>query len=189
MFSITLSLGYFSWYYRVVIKAEKTTLDGVLLLKPDVHEDFRGKYVSPYNKVDFQKLGIPVEFVTQDYSISKKGVLRGLHADSDNWKLISCHQGEFYFVVVNCDETSKEFGKWESFTLSGENHLQVLVPPRFGNGHLALSDNIVFHYLQSNYYDPKRQSSYRYDDPRFNIEWPIKNPILSPRDEAGKYVE
>ncbi|MFH1162111.1 MAG: dTDP-4-dehydrorhamnose 3,5-epimerase family protein [Candidatus Jorgensenbacteria bacterium] len=171
------------------MEVSKTKLSGVLLIKPDIHEDFRGRYVSPYNKADFQKAGISVEFVTEDYSTSTKGVLRGMHADSDNWKLISCRRGRFYFVVVNCDESSNEFRKWESFILSEENCLQVLVPPKFGNGHLALSDEIVFHYLQSNYYDPTRQSSYRYDDPKFNIWWPIKNPILSPRDEAGRYVE
>lgn len=171
------------------MEIQKTKLDGVLLIKPDTHVDLRGKYISTYNKAEFQKMGIPVEFVTEDYSVSTKGVLRGIHADSDNWKLISCRRGEFYFVVVNCDEASKDFGKWESFILSEDNYLQVLVPPKFGNGHLALSDQVAFHYLQSNYYDKARQSSYRYDDPRFNVQWPIKNPILSERDKAGKYVD
>jgi len=171
-----------------MIKVEKTKLEGVLLIKPEIFEDFRGMYVSPYNKSDFEKAGIPVNFVCEDYSVSTKGVLRGVHADSDNWKLISCHRGRFYFVVVNCDKDSKEFGKWESFILSEDNNLQVLVPPKFGNGHFVLSDEAMFHYLQSNYYDPSRQTSYRYDDPQFNISWPTKNPILSQRDEAGKYL-
>ncbi|MDO8557228.1 MAG: dTDP-4-dehydrorhamnose 3,5-epimerase family protein [Candidatus Jorgensenbacteria bacterium] len=172
-----------------MIEIKKTKLEGVLLIKPDVFEDFRGKYVSPYNKEEFQKAGISVDFVCEDYSTSTRGVLRGVHADSNNWKLISCRRGRFYFVVVNCDKNSKEFRKWESFVLSEENHLHVLVPPTFGNGHFALSDEVEFHYLQSNYYDPSRQTSYRYDDPQFNIWWPTKNPILSQRDEAGKYVE
>ncbi len=171
-----------------MIKVEKTTLDGVLLIRPEVFEDFRGTYVSLYNKSDFKEAGISIDFVCEDYSTSSRGVLRGIHADSDNWKLISCYRGRFYFVVVNCDKNSKEFGKWESFILSEENHVQILVPPKFGNGHLALSDEVMFHYLQSNYYDPSRQTSYRYDDPQFNVSWPTKNPILSKRDEAGKYV-
>ncbi len=170
------------------MEIQKTSLDGVLLIKSDIQEDFRGKYVSCYNKADFQKAGIPIEFVCEDYSTSTKGVLRGLHSDSDNWKLVSCHRGRFYFVVVNCNPSSNQFRKWESFVLSENNGFQVLVPPQFGNGHLALSDEVMFHYLQSNYYDPARQASYRYDDPQFNVWWPIKNPILSPRDEAGKYV-
>ena len=172
-----------------MIQVEKMKLDKVLLIKPEIFEDFRGKYVSPYNKADFQKAGIWADFACEDYSISTRGVLRGIHSDSDNWKLVSCMRGRFYFVVVNCDKDSQEFGKWESFILSEDNHLQVLVPPKFGNGHFALSDEVVFHYLQSNYYDPARQTSYRYDDPQFNIWWPTKNPILSQRDEAGKYIK
>ena len=96
--------------------------------------------------------------------------------------------GRFYFVVVDCDKESANYGKWESFILSEENRYQVLVPPKYGNGHLALSDRIIFHYKQSAYYNPEGQFSYRFDDPRFNIWWPIKNPILSRRDEAGRYV-
>ncbi len=171
-----------------MIEIQKTTLEGVLRLQPEIQEDFRGRYVSPYNKADFKKADISVEFVCEDYSTSTKGVLRGVHSDSDNWKLVSCRQGRFYFVVVNCDPASKQFRRWESFILSEENCLQILVPPNFGNGHFALSEKIMFHYLQSNYYDTNRQTSYRYDDPQFNIWWPTKNPILSPRDEAGKYV-
>lgn len=163
---------------------EKTKLDGALLIKPEIFEDFRGRYVSLYNKAEFQKAGILVDFVCEDYSTSTKGVLRGIHSDSDNWKLISCRRGRFYFVMVNCNPASREFRKWESFVLSEENCLQVLVPPKFGNGHLALSNEVMFHYLQSNYYDPDRQTSYRYDDPRFNIWWPTKNPILSERDKG-----
>ncbi|MBI2278859.1 MAG: dTDP-4-dehydrorhamnose 3,5-epimerase family protein [Candidatus Brennerbacteria bacterium] len=173
------------------MEAHKTTLDGVLLIRPDspIHEDFRGRYVTAYRKAEFEKMGINVEFVNESYSTSSKGVLRGIHAETDNWKLISCRRGCFYLVVVVCDEQSKDFGKWESFTLTEHNALQVLIPPGFGNAHLALSDDIMFHYLQSNYFDPARQTTYRYDDPRFAIWWPIKNPLLSPRDEAGKYVE
>lgn len=171
-----------------MITVEKTKLDGVLLIKPDIQEDFRGSYVSTYNKAEFQKLGINLEFVCEDYSTSMKGVLRGVHSDSDNWKLVSCRKGRFYFVVVNCDPSAKQYREWASFILSETNRLQVLVPPNFGNGHYALSEEVMFHYLQSNYYNPSRQTSYRYDDPKFNIRWPVKNPILSPRDEAGKYV-
>lgn len=166
----------------------KTKLDGVLMVKPDIAEDFRGGYVETYNEKEYKEKGIGVDFVQDDISWSSKHVLRGLHGDDHTWKLISCTFGKFYFVVVNCDEASKDFGKWDSFVLSDRNHSQVLVPPKFGNGHLALSDQIVFHYKQSHYYDPKGQFTYRYDDPRFKIWWPIKNPIVSRRDEEGKYA-
>lgn len=91
---------------------EKTNLEGVLLVKPDVHEDFRGEYVETYNEKFYSENGIPVHFVQDDISLSSKGVLRGIHGDGETYKLISCMKGRFYFVVVNCDEKSKDFGKW-----------------------------------------------------------------------------
>lgn len=171
------------------MEIQKTKLDGVLLIKPDIHEDFRGAYVETFNKKLYAERGIKVDFVCDDLSTSSRGVLRGIHGDNKTYKLISCGYGRFYFVVLNCDETSAQYGQWESFVLTDVNRHQVLVPPKFGNGHLALSDKIVFCYKQSEYYDPKSQFSIRFDDPKFNIWWPIKNPILSRRDEAGKYVE
>jgi dTDP-4-dehydrorhamnose 3,5-epimerase len=171
------------------MEAIKTKLDGVLLIKPgEVFEDFRGKYIETYNREEFKKMGIDVEFVTDDYSTSTKGVLRGLHGDQKTWKLISCHRGRFYLAVANNDPASPQYRQWEAFTLSDTNHHQVLIPPKFANGHLALSERIIFHYKQSEYYDPSGQFSVRYDDPAFGIWWPIKAPILSRRDEAGKYV-
>jgi len=166
-----------------MIKVSKTTLGGVLLIQPDVFKDFRGQYLEMYNEELYRKNGIKVKFIQDDFSVSKKNVLRGIHGDSKTWKLISCLHGKFYFVVVNCDASSKNFGKWESFLLSAENRLQVLVPPKYGNAHLALSDREIFHYKQSTYYDPKSQFSYKWNDPKFNIRWPIRNPILSQRDK------
>lgn len=176
---------------------EKTNLDGVLLIKPEpakgatgeYSEDHRGYYLETYNEAEFKKHGIDVHFVVDDMSSSKKGVLRGIHGDKKTWKLISCHLGEFFFVVVNCNAESPDFGRWESFVLNDTNHWQVLVPPRYGNAHLALTDRILFHYKQSEYYDPDSQFSCRWDDPAFGIDWPIKDPILSERDSTSKYVK
>lgn len=166
----------------------KTKLEGVLLIKPVVFEDFRGSYVETYNEEEYKKHGIGIHFVQDDISTSFRNVLRGIHGDEKTWKLISCLRGEFYFVVANCDTESKRFGEWESFALTDSNHWQVLVPPKFGNAHLALTEKIVFHYKQSSYYDPGSQFTYRWDDPRFKIQWPIKDPILSKRDEEGHSV-
>ena len=167
---------------------EKTELDGVLLIKPDIYEDFRGCYVETYNEKAYKENGIDVDFVQDDISVSTKFVLRGLHGDAETHKLISCHYGRFYFVVANCDERSPNFGQWQSFLLSAENRYQVLVPPKYGNGHLVLSDQAVFHYKQTTYYNPIGQFTYKWDDPRLGIWWPINNPILSQRDMEGKYV-
>ena len=167
---------------------EKTKLAGVLLIKPEIFEDFRGTYVETYNEELFRQHGITQKFVQDDISTSSKGVLRGLHGDAETWKLISCPYGRFYFVVANCDTESPDFGKWESFILSDRNHYQVLVPPKHGNGHLILSESAIFHYKQTTYYDPKGQFTYKWDDPRLGIWWPVKEPLLSRRDEEGHYV-
>ena len=166
------------------MEIKKTKLEGVLLVIPDIHEDFRGSNVSIYNEKEYAANGIPVHFVEDKISTSFRNVLRGIHGDPDTWKIISCLYGTVYLAVVNCDEESKEFGKWESFVLSDANRFQVLVPPKYGNGHLVLSDRVVFHYKWSAYYNYERQFSYRYDDPRFKVWWPIKNPILSQHDEG-----
>jgi dTDP-4-dehydrorhamnose 3,5-epimerase len=171
------------------MKVDKTKLENVLLIKPFIFNDFRGSYVETYNKKkyneEFKKYGIEVSFVQDDFSESKKHVLRGIHGDPETWKLISCLKGKIYVVIVNCDKKSKNFGKWQSFDLSEENRYQILVPPNFGTSHLVLSDEAIFQYKQSTYYNPKilKQFTYRFDDPRFNIKWPIDNPILSKRDQ------
>ena len=165
----------------------KTKLNRVLLIKPDVFEDHRGFYVQTYNEKDYKKHGINIKFIEDDISVSTKNVLRGIHGDFRTWKLVSCLYGKFYFVVVNCDETSRDFGKWESFILSDVNRHQVLVPPKFGNAHLVLSDIDIFSYKQSQYYDPKDQFTYKWNDPKFNIWWPIADPIISLRDEQGHF--
>ncbi len=164
------------------LEVSRTELEGVLLIKPEAFEDFRGYYLETYNADLYKKNGIPVDFVQDDISVSKKNVLRGIHGDQKTRKLISCLHGEFYFVVVNCAEQSQNFGKWQSFTLSAKNRLQILVPPKHGNGHLVLSDTTIFHYKQSTYYNPKDQFTYKWNDPKLNISWPINNPILSQRD-------
>ena len=171
-----------------MLRIEKTKMEGVLLIQLDYFEDHRGEYVETYNEQMYHKAGIDVKFVQDNYSMSTKHVLRGIHGDLETRKLISCLYGKFYLIVVNCDTDSKNFGKWQSFVLSDKNRLQVLVPPKYGNGHLVLSDKTIFHYKQSTYYDPQKQFTYKWNDPKLNIWWPIKNPTLSQRDEVGHYV-
>lgn len=166
-----------------MIKVSKTNLDKVLLIKTDVFEDFRGQYVEIYNEKLYRENGIDVKFIEDDIAVSSKNVLRGIHGDSETWKLVSCLYGKFYLVVVNCDTDSRDFGKWQSFILSDGNRQQVLIPPKHGNSYLTLSDMSIFHYKQSTYYNRSGQFTYKWNDPRFKIWWPIKNPILSQRDE------
>lgn len=172
-----------------MIEVEKTKLDGVLRIKTHAFEDHRGWYVETYNEQEYAKHGINIKFVEDDISVSTRNVLRGIHGDAETWKLISCLHGRFYLVVVNCDENAAEFGKWQSFVLSEYNRHQVLVPPKFGNGHLVMSAKAIFHYKQSAYYNPKGQFTFLWNDPDLNIWWPVKDPILSMRDEFGRFVD
>lgn len=162
-----------------------TQLHGVHLLKPcTIFEDIRGVYVELFNKQLFKNAGIDVEFVQDDISVSSKHVLRGIHGDPVTTKLISCLSGRFYLVVVNNDQESSEYRQWQSFVLSDTNKLQVLVPPKFGIGHLVLTECAIFHYKQSTYYNRENQFTLIWDDPTFNIWWPVTQPILSRRDQG-----
>ena len=171
-----------------MITFSQTNLEGVIRAVPDVFKDHRGQFVETYSKKLYQDNGVHVEFVQDDISRSKKDVLRGIHGDQETHKLVSCMYGKLFFVVVNCKEESPDFGKWQSFELSAENRLQIFVPPMHGIAYLVQSEEAIFTYKQSTYFVQGKQFSYRWDDPRFKIKWPIINPILSKRDKAGHYV-
>lgn len=165
-----------------MITVQRTKLDGVLVIEPFSFRDRRGEFVETFNRELYRKSGMDVEFVQDDVSVSRKGVLRGIHGDGVTWKLASCLSGKLYLVVVDCDESKPTFGRWQAFTLSDRTRRQVLVPPRHGVAHLALSERIIFHYKQSAYYNPSLQFTYAWNDSRFGIRWPIARPILSKRD-------
>lgn len=165
-----------------------TELDGVLLIKRGIFEDHRGTFVETFNKDEYQEKGIKIKFVRDAVSTSGKHVLRGIHYDNKTWKLIQCMYGKIYFVVVDMQEESPQYLKWQSFILTDQNRHQVLVPPHFGNGHLVLTDHCIFHYKLSEYYDPANEKTLKWDDPKVNIFWPIKNPILSQKDASANYL-
>ena len=166
------------------MKIYKTKLNGVLKIKLDKFTDFRGKYLEIFNKKLFQKTQKKIKFIQDDISISKKNVLRGIHGDNKTWKLITCLYGKFILVVINYDKKSRDYLKYEKFVLSDKNDLQILVPPKFGNGHYVLSKKAIFHYKQNTYYNRDLQFTLKWNDPNLGINWP-KNirPILSLRDK------
>jgi dTDP-4-dehydrorhamnose 3,5-epimerase len=171
---------------------QETKLKGVLLLKPEpfsagkgeLFSDSRGTFLEIWNESKFKQLGIDIHFEEDDISVSKKNVLRGLHGDDVRFKLITCISGKVFFVALNADTSSTSFGAWDSVELSEENRWSILVPPKHASGYLVLTDNAIVHYKQSGSYDPGSQFAYKWNDPRFKIPWPVKNPILSARDSA-----
>lgn len=169
-----------------MLEVKKTSLEQVKVIVPPTNfEDFRGSYVELYNKELYQQAGIAIDFLQDDISTSTRHVLRGLHGDGHTWKLVSCLHGKFYLVVVDMDENSPTYRRWEGFTLSDTNRLQVLIPPKHGNGHVVMSDSAIFHYKQTSLYDRSSQFTILWDDPEFKFWWPVKDPILSRRDDGS----
>ena len=150
-------------------------------------KDHRGYYWTSWKKGVLKKL----TFKHDKFSLSKKNVLRGLHGDGKTWKLVSCPYGKCLLVVVNCEKKSKNYLKWKSWILSQENRVQILIPPNYANGYLCLSKKCLFHYKLSykgSYTDVKKQFSIKWNDPKLNIKWKIKKPILSKRDNKTKLL-
>ena len=150
-------------------------------------QDQRGDLWTIWNKNLFNKL----KFNHDKVSISKKNVLRGLHCDFKSWKMIACLYGKFFFAAVNMNKKSKNYLKSKSWVLDYKKPKIILVPPYYANGHLCLSENCVFFYKWSykgKYIDINYQKSYKWNDPKFNIKWPINNPILSLRDRKAIYL-
>ena len=167
------------------LQVTNTSLDGVLLISPSTNfEDFRGTYLEIYNKDLFHQAGITCDFLQDDISASRQHVLRGIHGDQQTWKLVSCLVGSFYLLVVNNDPTSPQYRKWEGFTLSEKNAVQILIPPSFGNGHVVMSSQAIFHYKQTTNYDRAGQFTIAWNDPEFDFWWPVKDPIVSQRDQG-----
>ena len=150
-------------------------------------KDKRGFLWTSWKKDFFSK----INFNHDKFSISKKNTIRGLHCDFKSWKLISCIYGKIFFSVVNLKKNSKNFLKSKSWTLDFKKPKIILVPPYYANGHLCLSKKCVFFYKWSykgKYFDTNKQKSYRWNDPKFKIKWPIRKPILSKRDKSSKFI-
>jgi dTDP-4-dehydrorhamnose 3,5-epimerase len=161
---------------------EDTDLDGVKKIIPTTFEDHRGSYTEIYNKDFMKKNEIYVDFLQDDISVSHKNLLRGIHGDNKNYKLISCLYGEFQLIVVNNNPESQKYKKWKSFHMSFKNREQILIPPKFGNGHLVLTEFAIFHYKQNTQYDRDSQFTIKWNDPLYKFEWKSDSPILSDRD-------
>ena len=162
-------------------------VDKVKVYKNNSFKDHRGFYWTSWKSKSVKK----IKFNHDKFSLSKKNVLRGLHADIKTWKLVSCPYGKCLLVVVNLKKKSRNYLKYKSWFLSQENGVQVLIPPNYANGHLCLSDECLFHYKLSykgSYIDAKQQFSLRWNDPKLNINWRIKKPILSSRDKKAKLL-
>ena len=166
------------------MKITETDLAGVLIIEPDVFQDTRGFFLETFSSRRYQSAGVAGPFVQDNHSRSLKSTVRGLHlqVSRPQGKLIRAVSGSMLDVAVDVRVGSPGFGRWTSALLSGENFRQLYVPPGFAHGFAVLSDIVDVDYKCTDYYDPGDEVTVRWDDPAIGIEWPVKQPMLSPRD-------
>lgn len=166
------------------MKFTHTELPGVVLVEPDVHRDARGFFLESFHAEKYAEGGITEAFVQDNHSSSKRGTLRGIHAQlrRSQGKLVRVIEGEVFDVAVDIRRGSPHFGEWVGYRLSAENFLQLYLPPGFGHAFCVLSERAQFEYKCTNFYDPESEISIAWNDPEIGILWPFDSPILSPKD-------
>ncbi|TDS18641.1 dTDP-4-dehydrorhamnose 3,5-epimerase [Maribacter caenipelagi] len=170
------------------MKITETKLKGCLILEPQVFEDHRGVFFEVFKKRELEDfLGYKIDFVQENTSISKKGVLRGLHfqiGEGAQAKLVSVQKGEVVDVIVDIRPDSKTFGEHIKVTLSDKNHKSIFIPKGMAHGFLSITNEVIFNYFCDNYYNPKMESGILYNDCDLDIDWdfPLSELIISEKD-------
>jgi len=167
------------------MQIDKFDIQGPLLLTPKVFLDERGYFFESFSKKLFQDLGIDLDFVQDNQSLSQAGSVRGLHFQAppfDQGKLVRVTQGKVIDIVVDIRKSSPTYGQSISVELSAENFKQFWVPPGFAHGFSVLEDNSIFQYKCTNYYNKQSEGGIRFDDPNLNLNWNIEKPIVSEKD-------
>lgn len=156
------------------IKVKKCTIDGLYIIEPTIHEDDRGYFIETYNQNDMNEAGLNMTFVQDNQSMSKKGVLRGLHFQKKypQGKLVRVLKGRVFDVAVDLRRESKTFGQWYGIELSEENKKQFYISEGFAHGFLVLSDQAEFFYKCTDFYHPGDEAGIAWNDPDINIKWP-----------------
>ncbi|HEX3986572.1 MAG TPA: dTDP-4-dehydrorhamnose 3,5-epimerase [Acidobacteriaceae bacterium] len=170
------------------MKIEETELPGVLLLHPTTYRDSRGAFLETWNLRTMQQAGLPTTWVQDNFSVSKKNVLRGMHYQitQPQGKLVRVVYGAVLDVAIDLRRSSPNFGKHVAIELSEENGAMLWIPPGFGHGFLALA-NVGFSYKVTEYYSPAAERTLRWNDPDLAIAWPAAadSMIISDRDSQG----
>ena len=167
-----------------------TTIPDVLVLEPRVFGDERGFFFESWNQREFARLGLPTHFVQDNHSKSARGILRGLHYQTQQvqGKLVRVVAGEVFDVAVDMRRGSPTLGRWAGALLSAENRRMMWIPPGFAHGFYVTADSAEFIYKCTDFYAPEHEVSLRWDDPAIGIDWPLidgKPPVLSVKDAAG----
>lgn len=168
------------------MNAISTSLPGLLVLEPKVFGDRRGYFLETWNRKRYMEFGIVEDFVQDNLSLSRGGVVRGLHFQHPHTqgKLVYVLQGEVFDVAVDIRKDSPTFGRWEGTLLSGENKRQVYIPEGFAHGFCVLGESALFAYKCTDYYAPEAEGGILWNDPEIGIEWPVSDPVLSDKDRT-----
>ena len=164
---------------------EDSNISGIKIITPQIHRDDRGYFFESFNSEDFKSLGLPTKFLQDNQAFSKKGTLRGLHYQLNypQGKLVRVIQGEVFDVVVDIRLDSPTFGKYEGFNLSCKNNKIMYIPEGFAHGYVVLSETAIFQYKCTEPYHSEDEYGLFWNDKDLNIQWPVKNPILSEKDK------
>ncbi len=173
------------------LNVQKTEIDDVKVVIPEVFEDERGFFMEAYRADQFKELGLPDKFVQDNHSRSAKGVLRGLHFQWEPLmgKLMRVTYGSAFLVAVDIRKGSPTIGKWVGVEVSHENKLQVWAPAGFARGFCVLSDFAEIQYKCTGIYNSNAESGILWNDPEIGITWTVKNPILSEKDKLNLTLE
>ncbi len=166
----------------------ETPIPDLIEIHPTVFQDSRGYFFESFREDRLREWGVSLPFLQDNESKSGKGVLRGLHFQAppfEQGKLVRVVQGAVLDVAVDIRNGSKTYGKHYSVLLTGENKIQLWIPPGFAHGFLVLEDDTVFSYKCTNYYNKESEGAILWNDPNLNIDWKIDHPILSEKDKAA----
>lgn len=174
---------------RFRIEAEH--LNGLVVIQPNLFEDERGFFTEVYRADEFEKLGLPTNFVQDNHSRSRRGVIRGLHFqwEPPMGKLMRVTVGNAFLVAVDIRKGSPTLGKWFGTEVSAENKKQIWAPAGFARGFCVLSDYAELQYKCTGIYNPRCESGIRWNDPALGISWPVSDPLLSEKDRHAQTLE
>lgn len=166
------------------MKFTPAPLDGVVVVEPDVYRDERGFFLETFHAKKYESGGIAGPFVQDNHSRSRRGILRGLHAQrtKPQGKLVRVIEGAIFDVAVDIRRGSKTFGRWFGIELAAENFLQLWVPPGFAHGFYVASEVAQVEYKCTEFYDAGDEIGIAWNDPDIGIEWPDRAPTLSAKD-------
>jgi dTDP-4-dehydrorhamnose 3,5-epimerase len=166
------------------MNVKETKLPGVLILEPDVFSDERGSFLETWNSKRYEDADIRGPFVQDNFSFSRKGVLRGLHFQypQAQGKLVQVLSGQVVDVAVDIRVGSPTFGHWISEELSDVNHKQMYIPTGFAHGYCVTSETAIFSYKCTDFYNPATEGGIIFNDPDLSIDWPTRQPVLSTKD-------